>query len=1437
MRTTLPGRALAGLLLAIVTLAGSLAPAAGKNDNDRAREIWMAGYLKFEEANKAEGENKLMLALDLYREALAAFTEVKSKFPTWNPSLLDYRTNFCKERCRRLEASVTAKNVDLSKTDLVALSKTQEDKIKVMSQETLDLKRKVDLTAKSLEQARSEAARKAAADTDLDKLVRENKALQDAQGAAAERERQLRADLDALKSQSGIKKKAEELQQKLNVALTQQAKLEQETDSYRNALRGLKEQLKEAAANRDSNAEDVRRLKAAAAQDKELADQREARLKDTDAQLAAANQAQAELKLKCGTLETQTGSAADQTRKLQEEVATLRPFRDQLLKATGENQELTAKLTAQAGELTAAKQDAGKVSGLQELVKRLQQENGNIAVLQEQKTQLQQEAEKVPALEDQVARLKKDAGTVPALQEQLTQLKQEVAKVPALREQLARFQQEAAKLPALEDQVKRLKPDADGLPALRDELTAAKAEAVKLKTTVGDLTAARAEAATLTTAGKALRDQVNGLTTDVAKWKEDATTATQEKTKAEARTAELDTLARQRATRIQELEQQTTAADKQVADANARVDAVSARLKTGEEELADLRPLRDKIRTVEAEKQATAGKLAAQAEDLTTAQRTLAQVTAQIKDRETRIRALEAATKGSQLERDTVQARRLQDAEARIADLEKQVQGGGNNAAELRTQLAETKNRLEAAQTQIQPLTEELTALRPLRDRVRQATLDKEDLTGKLAAQYQELATLRLLRDRVREIETEKQDLTAKLTGLQPLSKSMQAMETEKQDLTRKLTTQTQELQELRPLRDRIRQADSDKQELADKYAAQTRQLDALKTNSTQSATAAAERERRVKELEQNVGKLEAAATEREKRVRDLEANTARLETLTREPPKPAEIAVKPVPVEETELYRTVLARATTLERQMNDTRTKAEESGRRADAAVQQAEKSAQTAAALAQEKTLNEQALTTARAKLADLAKIEELLKGREAELTQAQEKNTTATTELNRRELLATTATQRVAELERQTERANQMLDALQVRNKTITEELNGLKQDRGRRDQAVTGLEDKLAAAEKARTEIDQARNDLAKQHDAAVALGRRQEERLAELEKSVATHRQSLADREGKLTETVRELQELKDKGAVFEGLKTSLTESEAAQNTAQNRLKTLEKQVAVLEVQTREKEQESKRLGQELAKERLNKTPENSPLLEQLRGLNRELDQEKEKTKAMEQTLASYQAQVQTTPVAQTGGKERPDSDRVILARGFLQMATGAEKQGRKEAAVWNYRKALEYQPDSKLAFKRLGIIASQDGNEEDAESYLKRAFYADPDDVDVLLPLGFSLVRQGKADLAVSMLARAAALHPEDANIHRTYGVACSSLGWTDAAETQLRRALELNPKDGEAAFNLAILLVSRKPPQTAEGSSWYRKARALGVAADPGLDRVFAQPAEKPE
>lgn len=992
----------------------------------KAREAWMSGYVKLEEATKAEEGNNQAIALDLYRHALTAFSQVRIKYPAWNQSLLDYRISFCNERIKRLEASLTASNVKLSKEDLVALTKSQDSKIKELNQHLVELKKKLEVVNEALDRARNEAARGAAAEAEAARLTQESRGLKDELQAAAARERKLTEEVTDLRTLTGVKKKAEELQQALDVATTRQADADQALESHRAALGSLKEQLKDASAERERLAAERQALQAAATERERVAAEKD-RLLAAEQKAAAALRGRIDqAELQHNQFQEQLAKATEQAKATAAEVAALRPFREQALKSQTQVEDLRGKL-------------------------------------------------------------------------------------------LAADQERAA------------------LMAARD----------------GALT------------------------------------------------------------RVTDLQKQLAAAAEETKALGAARDA------------------------------AVAGRAAPQ--PMTAAAGSVQDLQKKLAASETERQALVAA-------RDAVTAQ--------VADLQKQLQ--------------------------------------------KQARIPELDKTpvGPAAAPVDAL-------DREKAL----------------LVKTMRGMEERARAAETRLVALDTEVRILRTA-------------LADKTTvAQTAQAAALTADLQRTTTELADARKRATAADEQMAKLRA-----------------RVEDLTRK----------------------------------------------------------ADTGLAIEAELQKKEAALEKQRQEAGTLSS---RLAERDRELAALRTRSSALTDELNR---------------------ANRTLETLQTTAQQRAKELEQMRRGGTPEKGAAAALQEKVAALEQRLQATERERQDARKQQGEVALLLKRHEQTVASQEKELAAARQALAAAEKRLetataptpappaavpAETAGTEDSTKQLAAARE-LHRQLT---AERNQAQKRAESLE-----LRFQEVSKQAESAR--QELQAERVRKAPASEPLLEELRKLNRALDQERAKATALEQTITQLDvhAPAETQPLDLKEQKQR-DLDKELMVRNFLQQAGEAEKQNKVEAATWNYRKVLDFQPDNKTALKRLGLLAAQQSNEDDAERFLRKAFYTDPDDVDVLHALGFALVRQGKADLAVSMLARAVALHPDEPTVHRAFGVACSSLGWTDAAEVQFRRAVELNAKDSEAAFNLAVLLAARKPPRTDEAKIWYRKARDLGMAADPGLEKLL--------
>jgi Tfp pilus assembly protein PilF len=434
----------------------------------------------------------------------------------------------------------------------------------------------------------------------------------------------------------------------------------------------------------------------------------------------------------------------------------------------------------------------------------------------------------------------------------------------------------------------------------------------------------------------------------------------------------------------------------------------------------------------------------------------------------------------------------------------------------------------------------------------------------------------------------------------------------------------------------------------------------------------------------------------------------------------------------------------------------------------------------------------------------------------------------TELANRDERLERANQLVADRNLELARLQAQLENRDQKQAALSDEVKALatrKEDATEREQE---LAERVTEYEGFLKKVVTENDRLAKQSDNQLALLRGQEKEIQSLNRKLAVQQDRLATfsaiATGKQEAGGEKRKELEQTIATLhKKLEDVLTEREYARQTASD----LDRQLKKNEQQLAEARQIiADAVGNEEAGAILR-------LHEQLRDMRAKLAAERNRAVELEAMLAQKPAVAPATPstesLVQESTKALADTERRALIQGLLRKGMTAEEKGATEAAIWNYKQTLEFDPENKLALQRLGIVAVNQGDDKTAVEYLQQAFYQDPDAVDTLLPLGFALIRQRKPDLAISMLARAAALNQENPLIHRNLGVACSSVGWQDAAETQFRRALKLDETDSESAFNLAITLAAQKPPKMAEASQWYKHAREHGAAADPQLDQYF--------
>lgn len=184
------------------------------------------------------------------------------------------------------------------------------------------------------------------------------------------------------------------------------------------------------------------------------------------------------------------------------------------------------------------------------------------------------------------------------------------------------------------------------------------------------------------------------------------------------------------------------------------------------------------------------------------------------------------------------------------------------------------------------------------------------------------------------------------------------------------------------------------------------------------------------------------------------------------------------------------------------------------------------------------------------------------------------------------------------------------------------------------------------------------------------------------------------------------------------------------------------------------------------------------------------------------------------------------------LPSGVMALVNEAQRDfalGRYADAEAKYLQVLRQDDKNIYTLANLAAIQLELNHLDEAEAHIKKALAAAPDDAYSLSILGNLKFRQGRTDEAFDALARAAKLDPTNAEIQNHLGLVLSQKGLRKEAETAMRRAVELDPNYASAHNNLAVIYITQKPPAPALAKWHYEKARALGMPANPQLEKML--------
>ena len=169
------------------------------------------------------------------------------------------------------------------------------------------------------------------------------------------------------------------------------------------------------------------------------------------------------------------------------------------------------------------------------------------------------------------------------------------------------------------------------------------------------------------------------------------------------------------------------------------------------------------------------------------------------------------------------------------------------------------------------------------------------------------------------------------------------------------------------------------------------------------------------------------------------------------------------------------------------------------------------------------------------------------------------------------------------------------------------------------------------------------------------------------------------------------------------------------------------------------------------------------------------------------------------------------------------------DSAGKPDAAIAQYKAALEARPGYPDALKNLGVALAAQGRHAEAAQHFDESMAGQRDPL-ALFQLAASLSRVGKVEEAIGRYREALQIRPDFPEARNNLANALEATGRTREAKDEFLVALRMHPEDGTAHYNLANLLMSEGALEEAMGH--MREAARLRPAmpeAHRGLGRAL--------
>jgi tetratricopeptide (TPR) repeat protein len=156
-------------------------------------------------------------------------------------------------------------------------------------------------------------------------------------------------------------------------------------------------------------------------------------------------------------------------------------------------------------------------------------------------------------------------------------------------------------------------------------------------------------------------------------------------------------------------------------------------------------------------------------------------------------------------------------------------------------------------------------------------------------------------------------------------------------------------------------------------------------------------------------------------------------------------------------------------------------------------------------------------------------------------------------------------------------------------------------------------------------------------------------------------------------------------------------------------------------------------------------------------------------------------------------------------ARAQFNLALVLDRQGRFEEAIASYGKAVKLDPQNTGAHTNLAVALARIGKLEEALEEFRKCVEIDPTSAKARHNLGLALIQTGRIQEGIEHCQASVDINPDYVEARNTLGMALAVSGRLDEAVIHLERAVSLNPGVFEHQLNLGRLLSEQRRYETA--------------------------------